>query len=341
MAAAGEGRRRGTARGSRSVAATAAGSGAAAAAGSGAAAAAQILQQPHTTPHRLGRSTRRSRTSDGIGRATHRTHARPSNNNVNHHSVSAVGVGLRRGACGGNVVATNNGTMPALSEGDKQASESSFVNTTNGNNISGSTSGTERVAAYARDTDCSCSSCTLRSNGSAEIKKWQFSDAKAHLRGLLSNDKQHSYWQDPPSKVYDDNRELFHLYKYENFYNNVRSLKKAIRSEQDGVDFDEAAIERESSALPRAPLTSQDNPFYDTSQTKKILVELAKEGKLEQYKYRPSALKETNPVFDEYKSNVFAKAVNREKRRVNEVAGWQLKRNIQGSKKNNAKYEKV
>ena len=94
-------------------------------------------------------------------------------------------------------------------------------------------------------------------------------------------------------------------------------------------------------ALPRAPLTSHNNPFYDTSETKKILVELAKEGKLEKYKHHPSTLKETNPIFDEYKSNVFAKAVNREKRRVNEVAGWQLKRNIQGSKKNNAKYDKI
>ena len=100
-------------------------------------------------------------------------------------------------------------------------------------------------------------------------------------------------------------------------------------------------MERESIALPRAPLPRHNNPYYDKSETKKILVELAKEGKLEQYKHCPSTLKKTNPTFDEFKSNVFAKAGNREKRRVNEVAGWQLKRNIQGSKKNNAKYDKI
>ena len=77
-------------------------------------------------------------------------------------------------------------------------------------------------------------------------------------------------------------------------------------------------LERESIALPRAPLPRHNNPFYDKSETKKILVELAKEGKLEQYKHCPSTLKKTNPTFDEFKSTVFAKAVNREKRRVNE-----------------------
>ena len=50
---------------------------------------------------------------------------------------------------------------------------------------------------------------------------------------------------------------------------------------------------------------------------------------------------ETNPLFREYSGKVFAKAVNREKRRVKETVGWQMKRNIQGSKKYNAKYDKV
>ena len=94
---------------------------------------------------------------------------------------------------------------------------------------------------YQRNTtesftrDCSCTSCNLRSSGSAEIKKWQIIDAKAHLCDLLSNDKQHSYWYDPQAKVYDDDRALFHLNKYENFCNNLRSSKKAITLEQDGV----------------------------------------------------------------------------------------------------------
>lgn len=118
------------------------------------------------------------------------------------------------------------------------------VDTTNNNNINISNVGLgeQRVARYVRDTNCSCTSCTLRSSGSAEIKKWQVSDVKAHLRDLLSNDKQHRYWHDPPAMVYDDNRALFHLYKYKNFSNNIRSLKKAITSERDSIDFDEVAV---------------------------------------------------------------------------------------------------
>jgi len=201
--------------------------------------------------------------------------------------------------------------------------------------------GTQRVARYSRDTKCSCESCTLRSSGNASIKKWQDSDAKAHLRDLLLSNKQHKYWNDPPARVYDDNKPLFHLYKYENFSNNLRSLKKGITSEQENVDFDEAALDRESIAFPRGQITNHGNPFYDTSETKKLLVGLAKEGKLEQYKHHPSILMETNPIFHEYSGKVFAKAVNREKRRVKETVGWQMKRNIQGSKKHNAKYDKV
>ena len=52
-------------------------------------------------------------------------------------------------------------------------------------------------------------------------------------------------------------------------------------------------------------------------------------------------IKKTNPIFNEYQGKVFAKAVNREKRRVREAVGWQMKRNIQGSKKNNSKYDKI
>ena len=343
--AAGEGRlrRRGTARGS-SVAA----------AGGGAAAAAPIVQTPHHLLS-IGRSTRRSSASNCNGMATHRTHTRPSNNNTTTGDALAGYTSVSTGRAGLVAVA---GAIPTLPESANQRSSPtdytnnnkhtdrwdragpSSINTMNISNTSGS-QGAQRVARYSRDTKCSCESCTLRSSGNASIKKWQDSDAKAHLRDLLLSNKQHKYWNDPPARVYDDNKPLFHLYKYENFSNNLRSLKKGITSEQENVDFDEAALDRESIAFPRGQITNHGNPFYDTSETKKLLVGLAKEGKLEQYKHHPSILMETNPIFHEYSGKVFAKAVNREKRRVKETVGWQMKRNIQGSKKHNAKYDKV
>lgn len=198
-----------------------------------------------------------------------------------------------------------------------------------------------KATRYKRVKNCKCSSCMLRNSGDDGIKKWEDSDAKAHLKDNLLSDKTHRYWNDPPSKVYDDNKRLFHQYKYERFSANLRSLKNGISSEQENVDFDEAALDRESIAFPRGQITNHGNPFYDTSETKKLLVGLAKEGKLEQYKHHPSILMETNPIFHEYSGKVFAKAVNREKRRVKETVGWQMKRNIQGSKKHNAKYDKV
>ena len=182
-------RRRGTARGS-SVAA----------AGGGAAAAAPIVQTPH---HLLstGRSTRRSSTSNcngmGNGMANHRTHTRPSNNNTTTGDVSFSSAGYTSVSTGGAGLVA--GAMPTLPEAANQRSSPtdynnnnnhtgrcdragpSSTNTMNISNTSGS-QGAQRVARYIRDANCSCESCTLRSSGRAEIKKWQVSDAKAQLR---------------------------------------------------------------------------------------------------------------------------------------------------------------
>ena len=194
---------------------------------------------------------------------------------------------------------------------------------------------------FKRDCNCSCKSCALRSSGTAGITKWEDSEAKANIRDLLLSNKTHKFWAYSPGEIYEDNKLLFHLYKFQNFSNNVRSLKRGILSEQENTDFDEIAFERESNAFTRKPTTSHGNPYYDSSETKKILVKFAKDGTLENYKKHPRDLRSSNPIFKEFNGKVFAKSVNREKHRVKESVGWQLKRNIQGSKKHNAKYDKV
>jgi hypothetical protein len=190
---------------------------------------------------------------------------------------------------------------------------------------------------YSRDIDCRCGSCVLRSSG-ADIIKWKQSDAKTKILELLSGDPAHKYWTHQPAQVYDDNTLLFHLYKFENFSSNLRTLKKGILLERESTDFDESALERESIAFQRGPVTSRGLPYYDTSRTKKLLVREAMEGTLEQYKHNPHALKSSNQIFKEFPDEVFAKHVNREKRRVKESVGWQHKRNVTKQK---SKYGKM
>ena len=162
-----------------------------------------------------------------------------------------------------------------------------------------------------------------------------------HIRELLLSSGDHHYWEDTPARVYDDNKDIFHLYKFENFSNNLRALRKSILSEQKRIDFDEIAVESESKAFPRTQFTQHGNPFYDTSKTKQLLVQKATDGTLVQYKGCPATLWALNPIFHEYKAKTFCKHVNREKRRVTEIAGWQLQRNIKGSKRQHAKYDKA
>ena len=87
--------------------------------------------------------------------------------------------------------------------------------------------------------------------------------------------------------------------------------------------------------------TQHGNPFYDSSKTKQILGQMAKDGLLDQYKGRPAVLKASNSIFNEFSAVAFRDHVKRERRRVNEFAGWQLRRNMEGSKRQHARYEKA
>lgn len=172
------------------------------------------------------------------------------------------------------------------------------------------------------------------------MSKWESSEAKQWLKQALL-DAKHHYWNDSPGEVYDHNRSLFHLYKYENFRTNLRALKNKTTAERKIVEFDDVAVLRESTAFPRDTLTSQGNPYYDTSETKKVLAKMANDKSLGEYKHCPSALRNLHPVIQkEYPPDVFAKQVNKEKQKEREYAGWQHDRNRKGSKKQHARYEK-
>ena len=192
---------------------------------------------------------------------------------------------------------------------------------------------------YKRDKGCTCSACALRISDSSDITKWGDSKAKIMLRDLLENDSDHRYWNDPPGKVYDDNRAQFHLYKYDRFRDNLNALEKCIRLDEDEVEFDEHALKKESMAFPRSARTGHGRPYYDTSATRQLLVQMAKEGKLHQYKNCPRKLRASNPIFQEYPDEIFRSQLNREKQRRAETVGWQHRRNIRGCKKQLEKYE--
>ena len=69
-------------------------------------------------------------------------------------------------------------------------------------------------------------------------------------------------------------------------------------------------------------MTSQGTPYYDTSETKKVLAKMANVKSLNQYKHCPSALRNLYSVTQkEYPPIVFVKHVNEEKQKERECAG--------------------
>ena len=161
------------------------------------------------------------------------------------------------------------------------------------------------------------------------------------LARALCSDSHHNYWTNGPREVYDDNKALFHQYKYENFRNNLNSLKKAIRADREFVKFDNEAVERQLARFPRGELTEHGKIIYDTSETKKILTTKAKDKSLDKYLGRPSELYSSNEVFrKEFTLGDFRGHVNRAKQAANEEVGWQHRRNGKGSEMKNAWFDR-
>jgi len=190
-----------------------------------------------------------------------------------------------------------------------------------------------------RDVNCKCSACEIRGRNPASVPTWgDQAPAKQHLRLILTGDHTHRYWNDPPGTVYDSNRQLFHLYKYERFRTNLNTLKKSIKADRERLQFDEQAVMEELAAFPRPERTTQGNIFYDTSKTKQKLAEHALDGTLERFKGKPRELKTTCPEYDEFEDKEFRKHVNNTRQRHLGSVGWQFRRNLEGSKDHHAKY---
>lgn len=172
-----------------------------------------------------------------------------------------------------------------------------------------------------KKNNCACLACVKQLAGEVDIRQ------------CLEGDKTHPFWTMKPGELYDTNKPFFHQYKYTNFRTNLNALKKSIRTNTEQVEFDEQAFKVESNAFPRGAHTSQGNPYYDTSDARVSLVkDVADSEVVNMYRNAPLLLRATKPEYQCFKPNVFTKHFNREIRRKKEAAGWQHRRNLQGSK---------
>jgi len=223
---------------------------------------------------------------------------------------------------------------PPLAPPFRHQQQPASLHSNKGGRLEGRAEGLERARTSVdeKKNDCACLTCVKRLAGEVDIK-WADSQAKSHIRQCLEGDETHAFWTMKPGELYDTNKPFFHQYKYTNFRTNLNALKKSIRTNTEQVEFDEQAFKVESNTFTRGTHTSQGNPYYDTSDARVSLVkDVADSGVVDMYRNTPRLLRATKPEYQCFKPDVFTKHFNREIRRKKEAAGWQHRRNLQGSK---------
>eukprot|EP00980_Cylindrotheca_fusiformis_P026991 scaffold18311_cov71-Cylindrotheca_fusiformis.AAC.1 len=127
---------------------------------------------------------------------------------------------------------------------------------------------------------------------------------------------------------------LFLLYPPTNFACNLRSLKKKIVDLREAVNFDQAAFEKEKKLHPRQQFTEHGNPFWDTSDARRILeIELKDEniGPIIEA-LEPKDVWKRHFEYQLFPLEVFRKQLHHMKTKLTGEVFWQAKRNRKGRK---------
>jgi hypothetical protein len=122
---------------------------------------------------------------------------------------------------------------------------------------------------------------------------------------------------------------LYLQYDWTLFKNNYRNLRSSILTKRNAVKFDQEAFEKEQAAFPRNQLTKRGNPFWDTSDAKRILLVELKDDNIGPIisNMKPKEVHERHPEYKLFDLDVFRNHLYHEKSNLKQNVFWQVKRN--------------
>jgi hypothetical protein len=191
---------------------------------------------------------------------------------------------------------------------------------------------TVSTTAYPADATAAagiprCFVTTTKKKKKGKKPKWETSEAKKLLQKDLEEGRVTA--QMAPDEVYamkDEYRE----FKYENFRNNLLTLKKKAEQNGDSAAFDSAALANDEKIYPRPATAAAGYPRWDRSDAERLLKVDVDKGKHAQM--TPQKLRACETAYEEFPLEVFRKHIYQETRSRKDTAYWMDRR--EKSKKN-------
>lgn len=171
------------------------------------------------------------------------------------------------------------------------------------------------------------------------ISPWRNSSAKAKLHSLFLDKTSYVHQVGATAEQVHSSDPLFAKYNVQNFKTNYKNLKQSIETELMAIEFDHLTLQKHNSAFPRMALTNRGYPFWDTHPARRLLEADVKHGRLEGKK--PSDVRKSNAVYQEFPLNVFTKHVHQEIRKQREAVAWQDRRNKKGRKQHDEEVQEM
>jgi hypothetical protein len=124
-------------------------------------------------------------------------------------------------------------------------------------------------------------------------------------------------------------------YALQNFKANFKRLKESMAKNKAAAKQAHTALERERKLYPRPALDFHGNPYYAGSAVRSTLIGDVESGAASAAK-KPMEIIASREVYSPYqgdskkKKKTFQNHLYRERRKMAETAGWQLRRNKEG-----------
>jgi len=134
-----------------------------------------------------------------------------------------------------------------------------------------------------------------------------------------------------PKQVWMTRNGIYHRFKYENWRNNLRSLRKKIEKELGWAASDAADLAADRLLCPVPTVTPHGHPRWKGSEAEKLLKVDIDNGRVKLME--PKDLRETSLEYKKFPLHVFRKHIHQELRSREESPYWLVKKKKKAEKK--------